>query len=304
MFGNDTYFAESARLLTTTPISSRYFKGVFLGSSSDLNENAWKYVNAIAKRAAEVDADAREALFSSVKEFADNEIVDERAYTFGLVVLDYTDSQSDLSDWSDIAQWAYKRYPSEVIAIAAQKEQSEYSMATAALAEIAKTDPETVLNALVPKLANPYDAPFLLSGSLGRVFQNVPMEVFDRWLSQQDSKVIETVAAHLPRPFMHDNKAVVPELTRAFWNFCSPEMGETFLRALSNFHTRTFSTGVFNGHGISLFSERIEIGKQLSNDSNPGIREWAEDFVQQSEHHLADGVRLSHLDDAMRATSD
>lgn len=304
MFGDDTYFVESARLLATTVISSRYFRGLFLGSSSDLNENAWKYVDAIAKRAADEDTDALEALASSVKEFADNKIVDDRAYALGLVVLEHTSSQSNLSDWSDIAQWAYKRYPSEVVAIAARHEQSEFSTATVALAEIAKTDPETVLNALVPKLANPYNVPFLLNGSLSTVFQNILSEVFERWLPRQEPEVIATVAAHLPRPFMQNNKAVVPELTRAFWNYCRPEMGEIFQRALSNFDARTFNTGVYWGHGIPLFSERVEIGKQLSNDPNPGIREWAEDFVKQSEYQLANGVRLNHLDDARRATSD
>lgn len=177
-------------------------------------------------------------------------------------------------------------------------------MATVALAEIAKSDPEAVLNALVPKLADPYHAPFLLSGNLGMVIQNLPVEVFDCWLRRQEPGVIETVAAHLPRPFRQNGKAIVPDLTRAFWNYCSPDMGESFKHALSNFDSHTFATGGFSGHGIELFSERIEVGKQLLNNSNPGIRAWAENFVKQSEHLLADAVRSSHLDDARRATSE
>jgi hypothetical protein len=307
MFGNDTYFEESARLLSTTTIPSRYFSGVFLGSSSDVSESLWRYVEAISQRAVGDDTDARKALASSVGEFARTEVDDDKAYALGLTVLEQTRPDSmrnSLTEWSDIALWVYKRYPSEVIAIAARHEQSEFSTATAALAEIAKSNPEAVLNALVPKLADPYHAPFLLSGSLGTVVQNLPIEIFDHWLQQQEPGVIETIAAHLPRPFMQNGKAIVPDLTRVFWNYCSPDMGESFKRALSNFGVRTFNTGVFWGHGIELFSERIEIGKQLSNDSNPGIRAWAENFMNQSERLLADAVRSSHLDDARRATSE
>jgi hypothetical protein len=103
---------------------------------------------------------------------------------------------------------------------------------------------------------------------------------------------------------MENGKAIVPDITRAFWNHCSPDMGETFDHASSSFEAHTHSTGVFGGHGIPLFTERVEMGKQLINDLNPGIRAWAEEFVKYSERRLVDANRSSQLHKAMRATSE
>ncbi len=307
MFGNETYFEEATRLLDSTPISCRYFRAVFLGTAAELNESHWGYVEAIARRTGDDDEYARECLASSVEQFAHHEVEDERAYALGLAVLKQSSSDSMRTsgcEWSDIALWAYKRYPAEVVAIAAQRKQSEFSMATATLAEIAKSDPQSVLNALTPKLANPYQAPFLLIGGISKVVQVLPVEVFNRWMQRQELIVIETMAGHLPKPLLDNGKAIVPDLTRAYWGYCMPQMGETYERALSNFGALNYNTGAFWGHGIELFSARIELGRQLLNDGNPGIRAWAEDFVKQSEQLLADALRERDLHDAMRDTSE
>lgn len=307
LLGEETYFEESARLLTTSAIPSQFFRGFFLQSGADLSANFWAFVEAIASRARSGDDDAIEALTSMVSEFARLQVKDNRAYAHALLALENSTERSlrnSLAEWSDIALWAYKQYSTEVIAIAAEQEQSEFSSATVALAEIAKQEPEAVLDALVPKLAHPYSAPFLLSGALAMVFQNISIEVFDRWLRKQKPLVVQTVPAHLPKPFLKDGKAIVPDLTRTFWNFCLPALGETYKTAQANFAAHTFDTDVYWGHGVELFRDRVEIGKQLLNDPNPGMRAWAEDFVKQSEYSLQDAIRSSRIDDARRATDE
>lgn len=307
LFGDETYFREAARMLSSTSLPVNLVRGFFLRSKDELPDSVWPFVAAVADRAAASGGDANEVLFSIVGEFARNQVEDDRAYALGLTALENTasdHSRNALADWSEIALWLYNQFPKEVIRLAASREQSEFSEATTALAEIASVEPEAVLDSLIPKLQTPYESPFLFNGALLRVIQNVPVDTFERWLRRQVFEVLEVVAGHIPKPLMKDGKAVVPELTRKFWEICTPDMGESYAHAQSHFDAHTFSTGVYGGHGVGLFTERVEIGKQLRNDPNSAIRAWAESYLSQSERMLDDALRSERLDEARRATSD
>jgi hypothetical protein len=307
LFGDETYFREAARMLSTTDVPANLFRGFFVRSKEDLPDTVWEFVAAVAERAATGEAHAVEVLGTIAGEFGRNDVADERAYAVGLPALENTPSDRSLNalaEWSEVAVWLYRRYPKEVIRLAASREQSEFSEATTALAEIAKIEPETVLDALIPKLKAPYESPFLFNGALLRVMQNIPLAVFEPWVKKQDPEVLETVAGHLPKPYLDGGKAFVPPLTRKFWEICTEDLGETYAHAQSAFGAHTFNTGVYTGHGIELFTARVEIGRQLRNDTTPGIREWAEDFVRQSDAMLERGIRDARLDEARRVTGD
>jgi hypothetical protein len=307
LFGDETYFREAARMLSLASAPSNLFRGFFLRSIEELPDDLWPFVAAVANRAEAGDTDAVEVLATIAGEFARNDVDDERAFAIGLPALKATPSDyshNSLAEWSEIALWLYRRFPEDTIGVAASREQSEFSEATAALAEITKTDPAAVLNALIPKLKTPYQPPFLFHGGLLRVIQNVPVVDFELWLREQDAEVVAALAGHLPKPYMQDGTAVVPELTRKFWEICTPDLGEQYKDALGDFDAHTFGTGVFMGHGVDLFTQRVEIGRQLRIDPNPAIREWAENFIRQSEHMLNDAIRRQRLAEARQATDD
>lgn len=307
LFGDEMYFQEAARMLSSTSLPVSMFRGFFIRAKEEIPESVWPFVSAVLRRANDGDKDAFDVLFTIAGEFARNQVKDERAYALGLPALRNAasdHSRNTLADWSEIAVWLYERFPEDVVSLAASREQSEFSEATSALSEIAKFEPEAVLDALIPKLKTPYESPFLFNGSLLRVIQNVPGNVFERWLTRQDSEVVEVVAGHIPKPYMKDGKATVPELTRKFWEHCTAEMGETYRQAQSHFEAHTFNTGVYMGHGVDLFTERVEIAKQLIQDALPPIREWAEGYLQQSQRMLEDALRSRRLDEARSATDD
>ncbi|HMS54108.1 MAG TPA: hypothetical protein PKA27_01785 [Fimbriimonadaceae bacterium] len=307
LFGDEAYYREAARMLSTTSVPVNLFRGFYLRSVENIPESVWAFVSAVAERAANDENEARDVLFTVVGEFARNQVVDERAYALGMAALEGVESDHSrnvMADWAEIAIWLHNRFPVEVIRLAASREQSEFSEATNALSELAKTQPEAVLDSLVPKLLTPYESPFLLNGSLLHVIQNIEVEVFGGWLQRQKAEVLSVIAGHIPKPYLHEGKAEVPPLTRTFWEICVAGVGESYQRAQSNFGAHTFNTGVFWGHGVDIFEERIQIGKQLLHDPNPAIREWAEQFRQQSEHMLADANRSQRLDDARGATGD
>lgn len=307
MMGDDTFYREGARMLATSNTSAALFRGFFLRSSAEVSESMWSFVSALANRHESGDSEATDILATIAGEFARNEIDDERGFRLGLTALQNTASKRSrnaLAEWSDVALWVYKRFPEETILLAASREQSEFSEATAALAEIAKLDSKAVLDGLRPKLKHPHRSPFLLNGGLLPVIQNVKEDVFESWLKEQEHDVLVTLAGHLPKPYLFEEKAVVPPLTRLFWEWCTPEMGDAHRRALDNFGAHTFNTGVFWGHGIDLFSTRIQIGKQLRQDPNSSIRVWAERHLDESEKMLNDAIRSQRIDEAQRATDD
>jgi hypothetical protein len=267
----------------------------------------WLFVSAVLQRANDGDQDAFDVLFTIAGEFARHQVKDERAYALGLPALRNASSdhsRNALADWSEIAIWLFDRFPEEVISMAAAREQSEFSEATSALSEIAKFEPEAVLDALLHQLKAPYESRFLWYGALLKVIQNIPGDVFERWLRRQDSRVVEVIAGHIPKPYMKDGKATVPKLTRIFWEFCTFEMGETYKKAQSNFYAHSLRTGVIGGFGVDLFTERLELAKQLTHDELPAIREWAERYLRENQSMLDNALRARSIHEAERATEE
>ena len=175
-------------------------------------------------------------------------------------------------------------------------EQSEYSPATDVLKLAAICHPKEVLNALIPKLANPYSPPYMIQGAITKILEVADISVFTKWLKKQKSRVVLTIAGNLPRPYLDDEgRAQVPPLTRAFWDDFPPTSAR-FKKLYAEFRSQTFNTGVYWGHGIELFNARVKIGRQLGNDPNPAIRFWAAGFEKESEDLLKDAIRSSELD--------
>jgi len=298
LFGDEAYFREAARMISTMPVPASLFRGFYIHDKDRIPESVWQFTKALRDRAEKEDREIYDVLFEVVGEFSRNQVDDERAYDLGLFTIRRilkSDPTSRLSRGYDIAIWLYRRYPQEILAIASSCEHSPFSVATQVLAEIAKSNPITVLDSLVPKLRAPYESPILLEGSLLQVVQNIPADTFANWLQEQVAEVVETIAGHLPKPFMLEGKAVVPDVTRKFWEICTREMGETYERAKERFYCHTINTGVYSGFGVDLFSERVELAKQLQNDSLPGIREWASEFLRASERMLGEARKQQSL---------
>lgn len=307
LFGDETYFREAARMISKLSVPANLFRGFYIQSKDRIPESIWHFTKALRDRAEKEDSEIYDVLFEVVGEFSRNQVDDERAYDLGLftirrILKGYPTSR--LSRGYDIAIWLYRRYPQEILAIASSCEHSPFSVATQVLAEIAKSDPITVLDSLVPKLRAPYESPILLEGSLLQVVQNTPADRFATWLQEQVAEVVETIAGHLPKPSMLEGKAVVPDVTRKFWEICTPEMGETYERAKKRFYCHTINTGVYSGFGVDLFSERVELAKQLQNDSLPGIREWASEFLRASNRMLEEAQKQQSLYEAEMTTAE
>jgi hypothetical protein len=280
------------------PVPASLFRGFYIHDKDRIPESAWQFIEALRNRVENGYSEAYDVLSEIVSEFQRSQVEDERAYDLGLFTIRKiltSHPTSRLPKGYDIAIWLYKRYPQETLAIVSSCEHSPFSVATQALAEIAKSDPIAVLDSLVPKLRAPYESPILLEGSLLGVVQNIPAETFANWLQEQVAEVVETIAGHLPKPFMLEGKAVVPDVTRKFWEICTREMGETYERAKERFYCHTINTGVYSGFGVDLFSERVELAKQLQNDSLPGIREWASEFLRASERMLGEARKQQSL---------
>lgn len=304
--GDDVLFEESARVLEDSSQSSALFGHFWLRSFNVLSESAWKFVRAVAKRLESgTDPDTGEVALNIAGEFARAGIDSAEAITFGLATLRATDPErgrNSLNDWDNVGKWLLAYQPQEVIEIAASKDQSEFSHATAVLAEAAPMHSLDVLNSLRLKLEHPYEPPFLLTGGLKSVIQGVDLATFTEWLPHQNQKVLESLAGHLPKPVMDGGHARIPELTLAFWTAVTPD-DKAYKRAMSSFAAHTFNTGVFGGFGVDLFSERVTLAKQLLNHPNAAIRSWAEGHLQSSEHQLENAKRRQDVHAARVDTS-
>lgn len=73
---------------------------------------------------------------------------------------------------------------------------------------------------------------------------------------------------------------------------------------MDSFSAHTFSTGVFGGFGVNLFSDRVNLSKQLLSDPSPAIRIWAEQHLRASEHMHQDAVRRETLHEASIETGE
>lgn len=305
MLGDETYFSEATRMLTSTEVSSRLFGSIFLRSKEELTEAHWSYISAMVGRVTKGDKECTTVLLGIVGELERTQVDDERGYDAGMIILqtvEPTDQNHGHATWSEIASWLYSKYPDEVLKLAASKPQGQYSEATNALAEIAKFDGESVLDSLQQKLLNPLKPPYLLNGGLQNIVKNVPSDIFREWISKQTPELLSNLAGHLPRPYFSEGIAIVPPSTRFFWEVCTPDLGEPYSKARSNFGARTFDTGVFTGYGLELFSERVKLGKALLSDPNETIRSWAEQFVQESQHMYDEGVRRKEISKASDET--
>lgn len=307
LLGDEVYLQEFARMLASSEVSVLLFRGFVLRSPDELPRSVWELVDVLQKRFKSGDTDALRVLAAVVGELAYARIEDERAFNAGMLVLQETPCNQQLNalvDWSAAAIWLHERFPADVILLAASREQSEFSQATRALAEFANSEPLSVLDALIQKLSRPNESPFLFHGALLSIVESIPENVFRDWLIAQGPPVLETVAGHLPKPKLLDGNAVVPVRTRAFWEVCPSVLGDRCQQAMREFRAHTFSTGVYWGNGIDLFETRLEIARQLRNDPNAMIREWAEGFYRETEHMLQDAIRREQLDEAERATDD
>lgn len=307
MFGDSFYFKEAARLLASSSVSVRLFGGFFLHSEMEIAEEFWTFVNAVSTRVKAGEEAADEVLATIVGEFARNHIEEPRAYQAGLLALTQTESKyrrNALAEWSDVAIWLHKHFPQEILELAASREQSQFSEATRTLEKLAVDDPIGVLDALLPRFERPYEPPFMLHGSLTSVIQIIPPGIAEDWLKRQSPEVLAVFAGHLPKPYLSEGKAIVPELTRIFWNICTPDFGEAYARAQDLFGAHMFSTGVYTGHGVEMFRADAETGKQLTNDSNPAIREWASNYYHGSKHRYEDALRRVALEQARSDTGD
>jgi hypothetical protein len=264
-----------------------------------------KFLEAIERRLDSGDAEAVGLALGLAQVFRKNAPEDKAGRKLALhAFLKYRPErrQSHDHDWKKIGQWLSELYPNEVISHCAIQGHSEHSAATALLRELAHQNSRLVLDALVPKLKTPYEAPFLLYDSLTMVFAKIDVATFSAWLEEQPLEVARSVAGQLPKPVLDDQgHALVPPITRAFWE--QHNVGhEGFEELISQFRAQTFNTGVFWGHGIELFQSRISIAKQLKVDPNASIRRWAEGFLAESEAHLADAKKRADLDNAVRET--
>lgn len=305
VLGDDVYLTEAARMLSDTDISSAYFYSLWPRISLPLSGPSTKFLEAIELRLDSGDAEAVGLALGLAQVFRKDAPGDETGQTLALqAFLKYRPErrQSHDHDWQKIGLWLSQLYPNEVISHCAAQGHSEHSAATAVLRELAHDNSRLILDALVPKLKTPYEAPFLLYGSLTMVFAKIDVATFGDWLRGQPFEVARTVAGQLPKPFLDDQgHALVPPITRAFWEQHNAGH-EGFEELLSQFRAQTFNTGVFWGHGVELFQSRISIARQLKVDPNASIRKWAEGFLAESEAHLADAKKSADLDNAVRET--
>lgn len=304
--GDKVYFVEASRLLAETDVSTEFFGGMWLRSSEELQDYHWPYIRAIEQRAANGDAFAASLCVTIAGSLAYIQCDLDEAIHFGFLALrlgEVARGHGGLKQWDDIAMWLLPRDPIQVIGIAARKEQSEFSKATKVLSAAAKQYSRETLEALAPKLRDPYKPPYLMVGGLTAVFANVNSSTFSAWLKEQDDKVVINVAAQIPKPTLVEGEPNIPEITRAFWEYCVPTH-RCFEKAMGNFQANTFNTGVYFGHGVDLFSQRVVLARKVLLDQNPSLRIWAEGHLKSSEGHLEDARREENVANARRDIDD
>ncbi|MBI5706471.1 MAG: hypothetical protein HZC36_05720 [Armatimonadetes bacterium] len=306
--GDEVYLHESARMLNTTDVSSGLFGLLWREIKLPLEGAAAEFVEAIRLRLQNGDAEAVGPALSVVNYLknapASHEAFDEFALLAFRTEPPDRRSTQDEYEWQEVAEWLLPVYPKEIILLCAAMEQSEFSAATAVLKVAAADHPEEVLDALVPKLADPYSPPFLFHGSVTMILELIEDGAFKTWLSKQEFRVAMTIAGNLPKPYLDGSgQARVPLVTRAFWEVFPPSAPD-FDKLQGEFRAQTFSTGVYWGHGVELFSDRIKVACQLKNDPNPAIRDWAAGFEKESQAMLRDAKRAEDLDSAQQDIGD
>lgn len=300
--GDETYYTEAARAISQGGVSCQALGGFWLRSADDLASYHWPFVQALRKRLESGDADALDVCLAIAGSFARHDIDSDEAKELGFLVLQQGDTKRGggaFSHWGDIGRWLLKHDPSTVIEVAATKPQSDSSMATHVLAQAVKDHGMVVLNALIPQLSSRRTPPYLFNGSLLAIFANVSPQVLLDWLPLQSNEVIGCVPAHLPKPVLVNDQAIIPDQTRAFWEFCKPDH-EAFKSAIDQFSAHTFKTGFYGGYGVDLFSQRVELAKKALHDPSPGLRIWAEGLQITSEAHLKDALRRQSIEKAHR----
>lgn len=207
------------------------------------------------------------------------------------------------STWTSVGLNLLKIKPVEVVEHVSQFSMHGASGPLRIILEAVKEHPELVLNALTGRLSEAWGDHALFAGDLRSVFNEVSEIEFNGWMRRLSNDQAVGLARHLPRPYLADGKAIVPLNTRAYWKL-HPPGSEGYEEAMSEFRANTFSTGVYGGHGETLFGDRVALAEQISRDSDPAISDWALGFLSESERMLARAIRQRDFYNARRATED
>ena len=301
-----SYLVKGAvRLLRNRIIPLRGFQGVWsLHREEDLAVVS-DFLALLAERVAERDDDAVQIAIT-VADIArrglfPNHEVRPMALLAFLALIDKGEGGKPY-EWEKVGEWLLDYDPGAVITALSNDRQSQFSESTQLLAHAAPKHATLVLDALRAKLLAPYEPPYLFFGSLDSVLWNTPVDEFGAWLDRHGIEEAFALAGHLPKPHLdEEGRGVVPELTAAFWER-HPVGSERFDDLLANFRSHNYNTGVFMGHGIDLFTQRVELAHKLQTHPLDAIRHWAEGFERDSKASLVDAERRMEIDNAARET--
>ena len=305
VLGQSYYMRGGTRLVRERLIPLKVFQGAWALHREENADVVTDFLVLLADRVSDKDEDAERMALSIAYEakrglFPDQDVRPLALSAFLAQLRQDRDHRP--YEWEKVGEWLLEFDPATVIAALAGDRQSEFSDSTKLLVHAAPKHASLVLDALRAKLLTPYEPPYLFVGSLDHVVRNTPVEEFGNWLDSHGYEEAFALAGHLPRPHLdEEGRAVVPEQAIAFWER-HPSGSERFDDLLANFRSHTFNTGVFMGHGIDLFTKRIELARQLQTHPLSALRIWAEGFERESRESLADAARRMEIDNAARET--
>ena len=305
VLGTSHYIKGAVRLLRERVIPLKAFQGAWYLHREDDASVVREFLDLLGERVTEGDDDATRIALSVAYDARRDLFPEQDVRPLALsafLAQARQDSDFRSHEWNTVGEWLLDYDPATVVGALAGDRQSEFSDSTKLLAFAAPKYASSVLDALRAKLLAPYEPPYLFMGSLGHVIGNVPAEEFGAWLDRHGFKEAFALAGHLPKPHLsEDGRAIVPEQTLAFWER-HPVESDRFDELLANFRSHTFNTGVFMGHGVDLFTKRIDLARQLQSHPLSAIRRWAEAFERESRESLTDAERRLEIDNAARET--
>lgn len=189
-------------------------------------------------------------------------------------------------DWAKIAERLLPSAPRDVIGFAVERVRFDDEQLSELFANFAQQYPTEVLGVVSERLLNKKIV--TLGATFEQTIQSVELVHFRAWLRGQSDEDMLEIADQLPRPFLDQEIAIVPDQTLAYFEELAGR-NSISERAARHFLIHTFSTGVYMNHGIDLFSSRIELAKKLASHDDPFIRSWCGPFQKYAEDSLNRG---------------
>ena len=186
--------------------------------------------------------------------------------------------------WGEGLDWLADQFPAEIVAIAivaiTGKDHAKQRRAASILAEMAKSHPDVVMEAVGRSILDPENGWKWLASSYKGIFGAIPAEVALGWLDKVGIEGARRIARHLPSPSLTQaGEPEVPGITaRVLLEYGNDE------HVAGEFAAGRHHLEVYTGDLAANYEAQARRAEPFLSHPVPAIRKWAEGEIASSLH--------------------